>query len=123
MLKVKEIEAVTLVWGLGQTELEGSKEEERQLTTGQKEDLEDVLVEFEEVFREPQGLPPVRQWDHKILIKDGVDPMNVRPYRYPYVMKAEIESQVAEMLDTGIIRPSNSPYSSPIILVKKKDGS
>lgn len=38
-------------------------------------------------------------------------------------MKWEIEKQVAEMLKTGVIRPSTSPYSSPVILIKKKDGS
>jgi len=49
--------------------------------------------------------------------------VNVRPYRYPYLLKAEIEKQVEERLKIGIIRPNNSPYSSPVILVKKKDGS
>ncbi|BAT81191.1 hypothetical protein VIGAN_03086500 [Vigna angularis var. angularis] len=38
-------------------------------------------------------------------------------------MKEEIEKQVADMLKVGIIRPSRSPYSSPVILVKKKNGS
>lgn len=46
----------------------------------------------------------------------------LRPYRYPQLQKNEIEKQVAEMLSTGVIRPSNSPYSSPVIL-KKKDGN
>ena len=52
-----------------------------------------------------------------------MDPVTIRPYHYPHLQKNEIETQVAKMLFLGIIRPSNSPYSSPVILVKKKDGS
>jgi len=52
-----------------------------------------------------------------------MNPINVRPHRYPHLLKMEIEKQVEEMMKIRIIRPSNSPYSSPVILVKKKDGS
>nr|KYP33690.1 Retrovirus-related Pol polyprotein from transposon 297 family [Cajanus cajan] len=94
-----------------------------QLTISQEEQLQQILREFHVVFSIPQTLPPHRDADHKISIKAGVDPINVRPYRYPYLQKNEIEKQVDEMLTVGLIRPSNSPYSSPVILVKKKDGS
>ncbi|XP_028186557.1 uncharacterized protein LOC114373245 [Glycine soja] len=50
-------------------------------------------------------------------------PVNVRPYRYPHFQKAEIGKQIAAMLAANLIQPSYSPFSSPILLVKKKDGS
>ena len=57
------------------------------------------------------------------MLKEGARPINVRPYRYPQIWKDEIKRLVEEMLATGIIQPSYSPFSSPVILVKKKDGS
>lgn len=53
----------------------------------------------------------------------GAQPFHIRPYRYPPVLKTEIERQVQEMLSQGLIQPSTSPFSSPVLLVKKKDNS
>lgn len=78
------------------------------------------MREYAQVFSEPQGLPPSREVDHIIPIKVGVDPVKVRPHRHPYLQKHEIEKQVVDMIKLGIIRPSNSPYSSLVILVKKE---
>ena len=66
---------------------------------------------------------PPRLHDHKIPLKIGATPFAIRPYRYPHIQKNEIEKLVKEMLESGIIRPSNSPFASPVLLVKKKDGS
>lgn len=60
---------------------------------------------------------------HRITLKEGEAPVNVRPYRYLHLLKEEIKKQVADMLKARIIRPSISPYSNLVILVKKKDGS
>ena len=75
------------------------------------------------MFDTPKTLPPLRTHDHRIPLELGSGPVSVRPYRYPHIQKNEIEQAVKEMLATRIIRLSFSPFSLPILLVEKKDGS
>jgi hypothetical protein len=82
-----------------------------------------LLDQFSVLFEEPDSLPPSWACDHEIPLIPGAMPVNIRAYRYPPALKTEIERQVAEMLDKGIIQPSTSLFSSPVLLVKKKDGS
>ncbi|MCH79682.1 transposon Tf2-1 polyprotein, partial [Trifolium medium] len=93
------------------------------LEVGQSRDLDNLLNVYVDVFQEPTGLPPKRKKEHVITLKEGEGAVNVRPYRYPHHHKNEIEKQIQEMLKTGIIRHSTSSFSSPVILVKKKDDS
>ncbi|XP_052182014.1 uncharacterized protein LOC127794801 [Diospyros lotus] len=74
------------------------------------------------VVQEPTNLPPSRPFDHYIPLLDE-QPINVAPYRYAHHQKVEIEKQVKEMLQKNLIRPSTNPFSSPVLLVKKKDGT
>lgn len=46
-----------------------------------------------------------------------------RPYRYAHYQKEEIERQVADMLHKGVIQPSSSSFSFPVLMVKKQDGT
>ena len=72
------------------------------------------------IFKEVDSLPPVRNQDHRIVLKDGTDPISVRPYRYHSFQKNVMEELIKEMLDKGLIRPSTSPFSAPVVLVKKR---
>lgn len=85
--------------------------------------LENLLSQYSDVFMEPKGLPPNRTRDHRIILKEGALPVTVRPCRYPYYQKNEIEKLVKEMLGSGLIRDSQSPFSSPVLLVRKHDGT
>lgn len=93
------------------------------LGSEQSRELELLLEKYGGVFQEPTGLPPKRKKEHVITLKEGEGAVNVRPYRYPHHHKNEIEKQVREMLQAGIIRHSTSSFSSPVILVKEKDNS
>ncbi|XP_059456454.1 uncharacterized protein LOC132186493 [Corylus avellana] len=86
-------------------------------------ELEGLLAEFSDIFAEPKSLPPHRSQDHAIVLKSEAKPVCVRPYRYPYFQKTEIEKIVKELLESGVIKPSQSPFSSPVLLVRKADGS
>lgn len=86
-------------------------------------EVQSLLQNYMDIFQEPKSLPPHRQYDHAITLEHGTTPVNVRPYRYSPLQKDEIERQVAEMLGSGMITPSMSPYASPVLLVQKKDSS
>jgi hypothetical protein len=82
-----------------------------------------LLEEFTDVFTAPTGLPPPRRHNHCIHLLPDTTPVAVWPYRYPQLVKDELEHQCHDMLQQGIIRPSSSVFSSPVLLVKKHNES
>lgn len=85
--------------------------------------VQQLVQQHAHLFKDPDSLPPQREFDHSIPLLPEVKPVNVKPYRYSPTQKDEIERQIQEMLTNGIIRPSQSPFASPVLLAKKKDGS
>jgi hypothetical protein len=81
-----------------------------------------LLAKFSYLFQAPKDLPPQRSQDHEIPLLPGAQPFKIRPYHYNPQQKDEIERQVYDMLCHGIIRRRSSPFASPVVLVKKKDG-
>ena len=59
---------------------------------------------------------------HRVKLTNDT-PICCKPYPLPYAMREELGNEVDSMLEMGVVRPSTSPYASPIIMVKKKDGS
>lgn len=57
--------------------------------------------------------------NHQIHTKNDI-PVYTKNYRYPYIHKQEVQEQISKMLEQGIIRPSYSPWNSPIWIVPKK---
>ena len=53
----------------------------------------------------------------------GAPPKRQRPRRMPFSVREQVSRQVKKMQEDGVIQPSNSPWASPIVLVRKKDGT
>lgn len=85
--------------------------------------IAELLLQFVTIFGKPQGLPPHRNLDHHIHLLPDSAPVNIKPYRYPQSQKELMTQMIKEMLEEGIIKPSTSPFSSLVLLVKKKYGT
>ncbi|KAJ9565014.1 LOW QUALITY PROTEIN: hypothetical protein OSB04_000980 [Centaurea solstitialis] len=83
-----------------------------------------VVSEYPDVFPDDlPGVPPKRQVEFRIDLVPGAAPIAKAPYRLAPPEMQELSKQLEELLDKGFIRPSTSPWGSPILFVKKKDGS
>ncbi|CAL0311123.1 unnamed protein product [Lupinus luteus] len=86
--------------------------------------IENILQKYADIFDAPTHLPPIRsEHDHKIPLMHSMDPVNKRLYRYAKEQKDIIDRLVHDMLKSGVIQTSTSPYASPVVLVGKKDGT
>ncbi|GFV36264.1 retrovirus-related Pol polyprotein from transposon gypsy [Trichonephila clavipes] len=84
--------------------------------------LSDVLQEYSEAFKESKNGTPKITAIHFINTCDNL-PVKQRAYRTSPEERRIIHDDVENMLDMGIIQPSESPWSSPVILVRKKDNT
>ena len=82
-----------------------------------------LIKEFAECFSTSSkvGRTPVAK--HRIVVEEHVRPVQQRPYRVAPKEREAIKKQVQEMLKDDVIQPSNSPWASPVVLVKKKDNT
>lgn len=92
--------------------------------SGSAKMMQNIMNEYKDVFaKRPSGLPPPRSVDHRIELEPGSSPTTRSDYKKSLPEYDEMKRQINEMLGKGEIQPSVSPYGSPVLFVKKQDGS
>ncbi|UYV71288.1 hypothetical protein LAZ67_8002510, partial [Cordylochernes scorpioides] len=89
------------------------------LYADEQKELKQVLERYGDLFSSRLGRTNLAK--HRIDTEDA-KPIKHKPYRVSAKERDIIKEQIDEMLTEGIIRPSSSPWSFPVILVKKRDG-
>ena len=93
------------------------------LNDDEAEQLTDLLLEYSDIFAvNDADLGRTGIIKHKINTGSAA-PIRQHPRRLPTWQQTEADKQVGEMLEKGINEPSASPWSSPVVLVRKKDGT
>ncbi|GFW19896.1 hypothetical protein TNCV_3561991 [Trichonephila clavipes] len=97
--------------------------ENAELSPEQKSSAERLFQEFEDVFsRNSSDIGHTTVTQHRIDTADH-PPIKQHPRRLPFAKQEEVGTLLREMQENDIIEPSSSPWASPIVLVRRKDGS
>lgn len=84
--------------------------------------LEKELLKFSDVFSTSEtDIGHTKTVQHKIPLSDNV-PVFSKPYRVPFRHRDMLKELLDKMIKARVIRPSTSPYASPILFVDKPDG-
>lgn len=94
------------------------------LSNKEKKKLGKLLKRYNKLFMDPNPKEHSRQNKVQHPIDTGNElPIHSVPYRVSPKERDEISKQINEMITKGVIQPSRSPWSSPVVLVNKKDGT
>lgn len=93
------------------------------LDESQKLEISTLIQKFASCFAFHADQVGRTQLAHHIIDTGNSRPIKQRPYRVSKYERNVIDQQVEEMQKNNIIQPSKSPWASPVVLVKKKDGS
>lgn len=90
------------------------------LTPDQLETAKSLCDSFSDVFTDIPGMTNLVE--HKIVVTSS-EPVRVKPYPIPFSTEKTITEEVQKMLQLNVIEPSSSPYSAPVVIARKKDGT
>ena len=80
-------------------------------------------MEFKDVFSDSSSDIGRTSLTSRKIDTGGQKPIKQPPRRLPLAKVEMVQKAIEEMHEQGVIEPSNSPWISPIVLVKKKDGT
>ncbi|PIC11955.1 hypothetical protein B9Z55_028750 [Caenorhabditis nigoni] len=84
----------------------------------------DVIKTYQDIFAvNDDELGKAKHVEGKIELLDGAEPIRQKPRPIPLAVREQVKEMLKKMLKQGVITESTSPWSSPVVLVKKKDGS
>lgn len=86
----------------------------------QKFQLDQTINEHPNLFTDPNKKLTFTSRVQGEIRTHSDSPIYSKPYPYPMALKSEVEKQINELLNDGIIRPSRSPYNAPVWIVPKK---
>ena len=92
----------------------------KHLSPPEKTQIESLLHEFMAIFPDAPGITTAAV--HAVDVGEAV-PIKQHPYRVNPVKRDYIRKEMAYMMEHGIVEPSQSPWSSPCVLVPKADGT
>ena len=87
------------------------------LSERKRRELRDLRVQFQDVIQDSPGKTMLVQHS----IETDAQPVRLPAYRIPHAHREDVRREIGEMLEEGIIEPTSSAWSAPIVLVKKKD--
>lgn len=116
LIPIHHVGSIHLIGGSDEFGLEPSPEE-------QSSRLDKLLNEFKEIFATSE-----LDYGHMKGVTHQVDtgdhkPFKSRPYRKSRLEETVVQSEIEKLLKSGLLAPSSSPWASPLLLLKKKDGS
>lgn len=117
------VNALEILKDTRETEILFDLTESNGLAIQQKRVFFNTLTQFKDVFSSHEyDIGSTKVVEHKILLNSN-KPVKLRPYKIPHALQETVKDKINKMEQHGIISQSSSPYCSPVVLVKKKDGS
>ena len=97
---------------------------DKSLPLSHQQQVRQLLEQFVDVFPDelPKGVPASKV-KHKIDLEEGAVPSASRPFRLSPAEADALSEKITELLQSGFIRASTSPFGAPVLLVRKPDGS
>ncbi|XP_055874586.1 uncharacterized protein LOC129924395 [Biomphalaria glabrata] len=92
----------------------------KELNDSQHNNIVQVIKQFQEIITDIPGKAKVKEFRIEVT---SDKPINLKPYTVPIHMRENLDKEIENMLKFDIIEESESPYASPVVLIKKKDSS
>ncbi|KRY19033.1 Retrovirus-related Pol polyprotein from transposon TNT 1-94, partial [Trichinella patagoniensis] len=92
-------------------------------TSEELDKLRVLLTDFADVFSTYDGDIGRTTWAEHYINKGDAQPIRLCPRRIPWHFREQMDGLLTDMINKDIIEPSTSPWTAPVVLVKKKDGN